>query len=893
MQKNHFFSRHTLRILLFLYLVALIPAQALGQDIRTYRMKMNALQEVVFDFPLLRATGDFRRFPAQLQNGETRLMGHRVVLKLREDTDFSQIKPLLSGIEVQAHPLKIRDYTLLETRSVLQAAELAAELSTLDSVLYAAPEYEIEIASSASFAHQPNDKYWSWCWHLDRRDENGIQTGWDMGARSAWAVTQGEGVGIAIMDTGIEIQHPDLEDRMQHSFHYNVFTRESSPEPMGYTLGHAHGTCVAGLAAASGYNAIGGVGVAPQATLAGWVMLGDTRNITDAELAELYLREPTALRIQNQSWGEEERMIPLSPIVKDALETAAYHAVDGLGIVMVRASGNERSKVNGKSDFGDSNNEPFNNWNAIVVGAVDSSASYASYSSPGANLLVAAPGGSSEDTLPLFMTDFTGERGYNYANYFPPMEDFNNYATGKMAQGTSFSCPLVSGVCALILAANPELTLRDVRHILVQSAQYLDFEDTDTMVNGAGFPVSHNVGYGVSHAGYAVTLAQNWSHLPEASTLQYTADLQNGLLIPEEGYTLNLSGDTLPAPIQIPMTISDTPFANESTLLTHIVDLGLVVSPIEENLEGKIALIQRGETTFRQKVDYAAQAGASFSIIYNNEGSEELVNMAQMDRCSIPAVFISKNSAETIHQLQEGDSNLRAQLIHTPLVYSFEVEESLICEDVSLSVRAQSPDCGTLRITLVSPAGTRSLLHRYNFGAMKELDWEFFSTHHFYEPTRGKWQIEISNMPSPTTGAYASQPLLKGLELNIRGIPVTDTDNDGLSDKWEMDHFESLQYSSQDVVSPSGYTNARWQIIGDKTPQEASHLNISIDPLQSGKIRLSWLGVSDSLYEILERTSTEEEWRIIQTVQGTFPVTEYVVSSSSGKGSTFFCVRKL
>src|SRR5574344_1723973 len=190
MQKNHFFSRHTLRILLFLYLVALIPAQALGQDIRTYRMKMNALQEVVFDFPLLRATGDFRRFPAQLQNGETRLMGHRVVLKLREDTDFSQIKPLLSGIEVQVHPLKIRDYTLLETRSVLQAAELAAELSTLDSVLYAAPEYEIEIASSASFAHQPNDKYWSWCWHLDRRDENGIQTGWDMGARSAWAVTQ-------------------------------------------------------------------------------------------------------------------------------------------------------------------------------------------------------------------------------------------------------------------------------------------------------------------------------------------------------------------------------------------------------------------------------------------------------------------------------------------------------------------------------------------------------------------------------------------------------------------------------------------------------------------------------------------------------------------------------
>jgi hypothetical protein len=220
------------------------------------------------------------------------------------------------------------------------------------------------------------------------------------------------------------------------------------------------------------------------------------------------------------------------------------------------------------------------------------------------------------------------------------------------------------------------------------------------------------------------------------------------------------------------------------------------------------------------------------------------------------------------------------------------VPESLICEDVSLLVKAQSPDCGTLRVTLISPSGTRSLLHRYNYGAMTEIDWEFFSTHHFYEPTRGKWQVEISNMPSPTTGVYASKPVLKGLELNIRGIPVTDTDNDGLSDDWEMEHFNSLQYSAMDVVSTSGYTNARWQIIGDNMVRKTSQLNISADPLQPGKIRFSWLGVDNSLYEILERSSTEEEWRVLQTVQGTFPLTEFVVSSSSQNGSTFFCIRK-
>lgn len=893
MPKNHSFFCNIPRWLPFLGLFLLFLGQALAQDIQAYRIKMENIQTVLFDFPSVRTASDIQRFPVRMENGETRVMGHRVVLKLKEGIEFSLLAPLLPcDYNLQIHPLQIKGYTLLETRSVRQAAELAAQLSALESVLYAAPEYEIQLSSKSTFAPEPNDKYWPWCWHLDRRDENGRQTGWDMGARSAWAVTLGEGIGIAIMDTGIETLHPDLQERMQHSLHYNVFTQESSPEPNSYSLSHAHGTAIAGLAAASGYNGIGGLGVAPRAILAGWVMLGASRNITDAELAELYLRNPSALRIQNQSWGEDKRMVSLSPIVKDALLVATHQAVDGRGIIMVRASGNDRSKLNGRPDFGDSNNEPLNNWDAVVVGSVDSHGRYASYSSPGANLLVAAPGGSSGDEMPLFMTDFMGNRGYNYANYFPPMEDFNNYATGTMIQGTSFSAPLVSGVCALILAANPELTLRDVRHILVQSAQYLDLEEADTLFNGAGLPVSHNVGYGVPHAGHAVTLAKNWSNLSEASTLQYPADIQSSLNIPEEGYILQILGESLSAPIRLPMTVSDTPFANDSTPPARIVNLGLVEGPVSENLEGRIALIKRGGITFRQKIDYAAEAGAAIAIIYDHEESEELVNMAEVDRCHIPGVFISKSSAETIEQLLADDSNLQAQLVHTPLVYSFEVEESLICEDVSLFVMAQSPDCGTLRVTLVSPSGTRSLLHRYNFGAMQKLDWEFFSTHYFYEPTRGVWQVELSNLPSPTTGIYPTKPLLNDLKLSIRGIPIVDTDNDGLSDEWELARFNSLEYSAQDIISPSGYSNARWQIVGDKTVQEASDLKISVDLLASGKIRLAWPGTEESVYEILERNSEHEEWRKIKTLQGTFPITEYVLSSPSQTGSTFFCVKK-
>ncbi len=152
--------------------------------------------------------------------------------------------------------------------------------------------------------------------------------------------------------------------------------------------------------------------------------------------------------------------------------------------------------------------------------------------------------------------------------------------------------------------------------------------------------------------------------------------------------------------------------------------------------------------------------------------------------------------------------------------------------------------------------------------------------------------MELSNLPSPTTGIYPDRPLLNDLKLSIRGIPIVDTDNDGLSDEWELARFNSLEYSAQDIISPSGDSNARWQIVGDKTVQEASDLKISVDLLALGKIRLAWPGTEESVYEILERNSEHEEWQKIKTLQGTFPITEYVLSSPSQTGSTFFCVKK-
>src|SRR5690606_12359166 len=105
-------------------------------------------------------------------------------------------------------------------------------------------------------------------------------------------------------------------------------------------------------------------------------------------------------------------------------------------------------------------------------------------------LLVSAPGG--EFGFPtVFTTDRQGELGYNTN----PDGDYT--LNGGNFAGTSVAAPQIAGVAALLLSANTNLTYRDVQQILIQSARHTDLSDPDLTTNGAGFVVSHNVGFGI------------------------------------------------------------------------------------------------------------------------------------------------------------------------------------------------------------------------------------------------------------------------------------------------------------------------------------------------------------------------------------------------------------
>lgn len=91
--------------------------------------------------------------------------------------------------------------------------------------------------------------------------------------------------------------------------------------------------------------------------------------------------------------------------------------------------------------------------------------------------------------------------------------------------GTSASAPLAAGICALALEANPELTWRDMQHIVVRTAKPANLKANDWTVNGIGRNVSHSFGYGLMDAAAMVRVAKNWRTVPEQKKCEISAQI--------------------------------------------------------------------------------------------------------------------------------------------------------------------------------------------------------------------------------------------------------------------------------------------------------------------------------------------------------------------------------
>lgn len=384
----------------------------------------------------------------------------------------------------------------------------------------------------------------------------------------------GRGVTVAVVDSGLQLDHPDLKDNIvvngSYNFAYphNGFSRY---DPSNSTIEGDHGTSVAGIIGARGGNESGLWGVAPAVQLKGFNFLsasndqllvyalgreaGDKlpglRN-QDIDVFNLsFGSQPTIANYANQQ--DQSRIQTIHQQLKDGSQFLR----DGRGAIYVKAAGNEYKKWGScrlrKSfdltcfnvNIEQEHVTPFQ----ILVGAFNKQGERASYSNTGSALWVSAPGG--EDGQGVVTTDQTGcTRGHHLdANTLStefdkgrdPLNADCSYS--ESFTGTSAATPVVSGLVALMLEANPKLSWRDVKHILATSAQPLQNElqpisqwlsgerlrleqgwvtnqadsafltrfGSDRQQQAGGYAFSNALGFGGVHLRDALAMAQDWA----------------------------------------------------------------------------------------------------------------------------------------------------------------------------------------------------------------------------------------------------------------------------------------------------------------------------------------------------------------------------------------------
>ncbi|MGK7900235.1 MAG: Ig-like domain-containing protein [Hormoscilla sp.] len=403
-------------------------------------------------------------------------------------------------------------------------SSLIEQLESIDGI-----EYYPLVKIEPVLDYIPNDPFFEDQWHLLNTGQTGGRAGVDANVTAAWDIpnprnpsqtVRGRDVVIGIVDDGLDITHPDIAARYRNNLSNDFLERDGDPSP---NLPRNHGTLVAGVAAANGDDGIGVTGAAPQSSIAALRLIGS--GYSDELVPDALGHENQEIDIYQNSWSPIERLDLRgpNPLALTALQTGVDSGRGGRGNIYVFSAGNNRESRIGKS--GDDNvnyNGYANSRYTIAVGAINHNGVHAPYSEPGAPLLISAP--SSEG---LGRDVGVGVTTTGFVATESPENDYTNKFSG-----TSAAAPLVSGVIALMLEANPELSWRDVQHIIVETAEQNDRSNPDWVINGAGFPVNHFYGFGLIDAAAAVQAAIDWT--PVAPEIVIAKEFTGGLAVPDD-----------------------------------------------------------------------------------------------------------------------------------------------------------------------------------------------------------------------------------------------------------------------------------------------------------------------------------------------------------------------
>lgn len=351
-----------------------------------------------------------------------------------------------------------RPYTV----AVDDTDQALSELRDRGDVEYAEPNYTIKAEDV------PND----WPYGETEWADTGMEAAFDFLAASPVGST----VRIAVVDSGVDADHPELVDVLIPG--YDFANRDSDPEDDA-----GHGTKVCGVIGAKGNNATGSAGVAWSTPIEIMPLKfmknndGSTTGYTSDAVDAIYYAVDHGAKIINASWGFSS----YSNALKEAIQYANDH-----GVLFVASAGNDGQDNDTVAHYPSN----YRVANVIAVAAMNRYDELASFSNYGQySVHVAAPGSG------LKTTDLDG-------------------GTSSWVSGTSFAAPWVVGVAAMVASQNPSLSMAELRSRILK-ASVMGAAYSETLLLSGGCVNAYNALAGV--VVHELDDTANWN-APQAQT---------------------------------------------------------------------------------------------------------------------------------------------------------------------------------------------------------------------------------------------------------------------------------------------------------------------------------------------------------------------------------------
>ncbi|MDJ0676123.1 MAG: S8 family serine peptidase [Calothrix sp. MO_167.B42] len=413
---------------------------------------------------------------------------------------------------------------LVSKQATTNPIKIANKLIALPDVVAAEPNILIHQETH----YQPRDSLYNQQWYLSHNGGYQLEPQSHISVEAAWDITRGNrSVVVAVVDDSFDLNHPDFQGSGKIVAPRDL--KENDFLPLPGEKETSHGTACAGIAVAE-ENGRGVVGVAPGCAL---MPIRTTGFLDDDSIEKIFnWAVEKGASVISCSWGASAIYFPLSLRQRAAIANAASKGRNGKGCVILFAAGNANRPVNGKvhernwpKNILQGNTHWLNGFavhpDVITIAASTSLSKKAAYSNWGENISVCAPSNNAppgmwfqatgfvftqpaiSTYLPgkgMFTTDQLGTAGYD------PGDFTSNFG------GTSSATPVVAGVVALMLSANPDLTAQQVKSILEETADKIVDANADPQLGMRGGTYDENghslwFGYGKVNSDRAVKQA--------------------------------------------------------------------------------------------------------------------------------------------------------------------------------------------------------------------------------------------------------------------------------------------------------------------------------------------------------------------------------------------------